>query len=217
MNLAKIEGLTDKQKTSIIKEHNATIDVLKKNHDGLLAEVTKNTMDKKKDQEKAEADKLKNASSLDEMKTLLAERDVRQQQLEKQILDAEKTRLDTENSNTIGSFVDDFITKNVVSDSLVRDAIKAKISSRLGIRDGNIVEFSGSDLTGKTGDQVLSEIKADKGYSNHLVANNASGGGATGGGATGGGAIKTITRAEFESSPSMDIASFIRGGGNVVD
>ena len=225
MKLEGIEGLTDAQKKIIIKEYGLSVSELEKKYNELLADTKKNSNDKKeqdekvkKDQEKVDADKIRSASSLDEMKNLLKERDAKTQQLEERILDGEKKRVDVENSRTVDIFVDKFINTNVVNDPLIRGAIKDRISTRLGVRDGNIVELNGSELTGKTGDQVLSEIKADKGYSNHLIANSAKGGGSTGGSGSSAGVVdKTMTRAEFNNTPPLQVASFIRDGGNVVD
>jgi len=225
MKLDGIEGLTDVQKKAIIKEYDLNVSGLKKNHDELLADVKKTSNDKKaqdeqsrKDKKQADADKIHSASTFDEMKNLLEERDEKTQQLEQRILDGEKKRVDVENSRTVDSFVDKFINSNVVNDSLVRDAIKAKISIRLGVRDGNIVELNGSELTGKTGDQVLSEIKSNKDYSNHLIANNAKGGGSTGGSGNSSGIVdKTMSRSEFDNTSPLQVAGFIREGGNVVD
>lgn len=225
MKLDGIEGLTDVQKIAIIKEHDLDVSGLKKSNDELLANVKKTTDDKKaqdektrKDKKQVDADKVHSATTLDEMKNLLKERDEKTQQLEQRILDGEKKRVDVENSRTVDSFVDKFIKTNVVKDSLVRGAIKAEISTRLGVRDGNIVELNGSELTGKTGDQVLSEIKSNKYYSNHLISNNAKGGGSTGGSGDSAGIVgKTMSRAEFDTTPPAQVSEFIRTGGNVVD
>ncbi len=225
MKFDGIEGLTDVQKKIIIKEHNLSVSQLEKKYDELLADVKKTSDAKKeqdeqvrKDKKQVDADKIHSATTLDEMKNLLKERDEKTQQLEQRILDGEKKRVDVENSRTVDSFVDKFINSNVVNDSLVRDAIKSKISTRLGVRDGNIVELNGSELTGKTGDQVLSEIKSNKDYSNHLITNNAKGGGATGGSGNSAGIVdKTMSRAEFDNTSPLKVAEFIREGGNVVD
>lgn len=224
MDLSKIKDLTDEQKKEIMKEHDLDVAGLKKNHDELLADVKKANTAKKvqkeqawKDKEKSDADKLESASSVAELKQIIKDQTEKSLVQEQRILDDEKKRVDVENSRIVGSFVDKFINDNVVNDSLVRDAIKTKISTRLGVRDGDIVELNGSELTGKTGDQVLSEIRADKGYSNHLIANNAKGGGATGGGGSGGAGTKTMTRVEFDSTSPAQVAAFVRNGGNIVD
>jgi len=223
MDLSKIKDLTDDQKKAILKEHDLDLLNLKKSNDELLADAKKISDAKKlqdeqfkSDKEKSDSLKMQNATSLEEVKKLLADEKEIRVAMEKRIVDAEKQRVETIDKQTIGSFVDKFITGNVVDDALVRDAIKTKISARLGIRDGKVLEFVGSELTGKTGDQVLSDIRADKGYANHLIANSAVGGGATGG-ATAGVANKTMTRSEFDSTPPAQVASFIRDGGNVVD
>ena len=161
MKLDGIEGLTDVQKKAIIKEYDSDVFELKKNNNELLADVKKANDVKKeqdekalKDEEKADTDRINNTTNIEELKILLKERDEKTQQLEQRILDGEKKRVDSENSRIVDSFVDKFINDNVVNDSLVRDAIKTKISTRLGVRDGNIVELKGSELTGKTGDQI---------------------------------------------------------------
>lgn len=225
MKLDGIEGLTDVQKKAIIKEYDLDVSGLKKSNDELLANAkkaddVKKEQDEKvlKDKEKADTDRINNTTNIEELKTLLKERDEKTQQLEQRILDGEKKRVDSENFRIVDSFVDKFINDNVVNDSLVRDAIKTKISTRLGVRDGNIVELKGSELTGKTGDQILSEIKADKGYSKHIIANSAKGGGSTGSSNNSGGVVdKTMSRAEFDATSPENIAGFIRDGGNVVD
>jgi len=210
MDLSDIKDLTDEQKDAITKKYDSDVSGLKKNHDELLRGVKKNQ------EKQTRADKMQSASSLEEMKGLLKEQDEKSQQLEQRILDDEKKRVDVENSHTIATFVNKFIDANVVNDSLVRDAINTKISTRLSVRDGKIVEFNGSELTGKTGDQVLSEIKADKGYSNHLVANNS-----TGGGATGGGGVSrlesSVGRDQFEVMPHSERVNFYKNGGVVVN
>lgn len=224
LDLSKIKDLTDEQKKAIMKEHDLDVAGLKdsqrkamddiKNRDRSTKEQEEKT---RKDKEKADVEKLQNATGLEEVKKLLAdERKLRQEQ-DQRILDNEKERVITKDKQTVDTFVDKFVSENVVNDSLVRDAIKTKISTRLGVRDGDIVELNGSELTGKTGDQVLSEIRADKGYSNHLIANNAKGGGATGGGGSGGAGTKTMTRVEFDSTSPAQVAAFVRNGGNIVD
>ena len=218
MLFSKIEGLTDLQNAEIMKKHGEIVDELTKERDSFLAE--KNEMERitKDRAEKAETDKIQNATSLDEMKKLLSDRDKKAKDLEQRILDGEKSRLEAEQSQTVDRFVDKFVAENVVPDNLVRDAIKAKMSSRLGIRDGNVVEMIDSELTGKTGAQVLDEVRADKGYSNHLIANNASGGGALG--STGnrvGVTNKTMSRGQFDSMPHGEVADFVRSGGTFVD
>lgn len=218
MDLSKIKDLTDEQKKAIMKEYDSDVAGLKKNHDELLVDVKKTSDAKKvqeeqarKDKEKSDADKLESASSVSELKQIIKDQTEKNLVQEQRILDGEKKRVDVENSRTVGSFVEKFINDNVVNDSLVRDAIKTKISIRLGVRDGNIVELNGSELTGKTGDQVLSEIRADKGYSNHLIANNAKGGGATGGWGSGGAAVKTL----MDMSPSAALSEIRKKGDNL--
>lgn len=218
MDLSKIKDLTDEQKKAIMKEYDSDVAGLKKNHDELLVDVKKTSDAKKvqeeqarKDKEKSDADKLENASSVAELKQIIKDQTEKNLVQEQRILDGEKKRVDVENSRTVGSFVDKFINDNVVNDSLVRDAIKTKISNRLGVRDGDIVELNGSELTGKTGDQVLSEIRADKGYSNHLIANNAKGGGATGGGGSGGAVVKTL----MNMSPSAALSEIRKSDNNL--
>lgn len=225
MPFSNIEGLTDKQKTEIIKYHDEILFKLKNDHDILLVEKQKTDEIRKAEDAKIKADKkkvdfdsMKNATSLDEMKKLLAERDERANDLEQRILDGEKKRVETEHKRAIDVFVDKFVNENVVPDSLVQDAIRIKISTRLGIRDNNIVEVNGSELTGRTGDQLLDEIKVDKGYSNHLIANKAKGGGSAGGAGFNKFIVdKTMSREQFESSPPSEIAQFVRDGGNFVD
>lgn len=223
MDLSKIKDLTDDQKKAILEEHDSELLELKKNHDGLLANAKKTSDIKKlqdeqlkKDKEKSDSARMQNATSLEAVKTLLAEEKEMRVAMEKRIVDAEKQRVEISDGQIIGDFVDKFITGNVVNDALVRDAIKDKISTRLGIRDGKVLEFDGFELTGKTGNQVLSDIKADKAYANHLIANRAKGGGAKGG--EGEGVVgKTMSRVEFDSTSSAEVARFIRDGGNIVD
>lgn len=225
MPFSSVEGLTNAQRTQIINHHDNIVVELTKDRDGLL--VVKDKMEKErkdaikenqKKKDEVDRDKVNNVSSLDEMKQLLADRDKKTRDLEQRILDDEKKRVGIEHSRIVGSFVDKFVNEQVVSDSLVRDAITAKISSRLGVRDNNIVEMNGSELTGKTGQQVLDEIKSDKGYSNHLIANKASGGGSSGGTGNHVGAMgKTMSREQFKSMPSLEVAKFVRDGGKFVD
>lgn len=225
MDLSKIKDLTEDQKKEIMKEHDLEVSGLKKNRDELLDDVKKAKKSQaeqgdlsKKDKEKAEADKLANASSIVELREIIKDQTEKSRLQDQRILDAEKKRVDVENIRTIGVFADKFINDNVVNDSLVRDAIKTKISNRLGVRDGNIVEVNGSELTGKTGDQVLSEIKADKGYSNHLVANRAKGGGANGSTNGNGGAItEKVSREEFEAMPHSERPQFFKNGGTIIE
>lgn len=225
MKLDGIEGLKPEQVTAIMELHAADVAGLKKNHNELLADVKKVSDAKKaqdeqgrKDRETADADKLQNATSLDEVKRLLADERKSRTELEQRILDGEKERVETSNKQTVGKFVDKFVNENVVNDSLIRDAITTKISDRLGVRDGNIVEINGSELTGKTGDQVLSEIRADKGHSNHLIANNAKGGGATGGkGGDGGAVTKSISRDQYNNMPPLEASKHFKDGGTVTD
>lgn len=225
MPFSSVEGLTDAQRTQIIKHHDDLVVELTKDRDGLL--VVKDKMEKErkdaikenqKKKDEADQDKVDNVSSLDEMKQLLADRDKKTRDLEQRILDDEKKRVGIEHSRIVGSFVDKFVNEQVVSDSLVRDAITVKISSRLGVRDNNIVEMNGSELTGKTGQQVLDEIKSDKGYSNHLIANKASGGGSPGSNgnyarSTG----KTMHREQYKSLSPSQVSQFVRDGGKFVD
>lgn len=225
MPFSSVEGLTDAQRTQIINHHDNIVVELTKDRDGLL--VVRDKMEKEKkdgikasQKKKDEVDRgrIKNVTNLDEMKQLLADSDKKTRDLEQRILDDEKKRVGIEHSRIVGSFVDKFVNEQVVSDSLVRDAITVKISNRLGVRDNNIVEMNGSELTGKTGQQVLDEIKSDKGYSNHLIANKASGGGSSGGtgnhaGVTG----KTKTREQFNSMAPLEVAQFVRDGGIFVD
>ena len=224
MPFSKIEGLTDAQKTEIAKHHDDAISVLTKERDTLLSQFNAIKVSSKlqgeeiqRNKDGVDRDKIKNATSLVEMKQLLAERDKKTQDLEQRILNDEKTRFEAEQSQIVSSFVDKFVNEQVVPDSLVRDAITAKISKRLSVRNNNIVEISGSELTGKTGRQVLDEIRLDKGYSNYLVANSASGGGA-GGGAGGGGKVasKSITRNEYKNMGPLDAAKYFKDGG-VID
>ncbi len=222
MKLDGIEGLTDAQKEAIMKEYDSDVFGLKENRNKLLEDVKKTNDAQKaqveqtrKDKEKVDADKMQNATSLDEVKNLLADERKSFRDLEQRILDGEKERVETKNKQIVGSFVDKFIGDNVVNDSLVRDAIKFKISSRLGVRDGNVVELNGSDLTGKTGDQVLSEIRVDKGYSNHLIANKATGGGAGGSGGGGGAVTMSISRDKYNNMPPLDAAKYFKDGGKI--
>lgn len=225
MDLSKVKDLTDEQKTLITEEHDSDLSALNKKLSDLQADLTKLDSVKaeqenknKKDQEKVDADKVKNANSLDELKKLLLEERGLRVELEKNILKGEEERVKIKDNQTVESFVNKFIGENVVDDSLVRDAIKNKISDRLGVRDGKVVELSGSELTGKTGEQILAEIRVDKGYSNHLVASRGNGGGATGSvDVVDVDITKMITREQFESTSHGDIAAFIRTGGKVVD
>ncbi len=225
MDLSKIKDLTEDQKKAIMKEHDLELSGLKKNRDELLEDVKKAKKlqgeqgeQSKKEKEKAEADKIANASSVAELRDIIKDQTEKNKQQDQRILDAEKKRVDVENTRIVGVFADKFISDNVVNDSLVRDAIKAKITNRLGVRDGNVVELNGSELTGKTGDQVLSEIRADKGYSNHLVANSAKGGGANGSTNGDGGAItEKVSREEFEQMPHSERPQFFKNGGTIVE
>lgn len=225
MDLSKIKDLTEDQKKAIMKEHDSEVSGLKKNRDELLDDVKKAKKvqgeqgeQSKKDKEKADADRLENASSVAELREIIKDQTEQNRLQDKRILDNEKKRVDVENTRIIGVFADKFINDNVVNDSLVRDAIKTKISNRLGVRDGNIVELNGSELTGKTGDQVLSEIRADKGYSNHLIANSAKGGGANGSTNGNGGAIaETVNREEFEQMPHSERPQFFKNGGTIAE
>ena len=222
---SSIEGLTDEQRTRIIEHHDNIVVELTKDRDGLL--VVRDKMKKEREDEveevqkkkdEADRDKLNNATSLDEMKQLLADRDKKTLALEQRILNDEKTRFEAEQSRVVSSFVGKFVNDNVVQDALVRDAITAKISKRLAVRNNNIVEISGSELTGKTGSQVLDEIRTDKGYSNHLIANKASGGGSSGSTVNHSGVMgKTKTREQFKSMPPLEVAQFVRDGGSFVD
>lgn len=221
MDLSKVKDLTDEQKKLIMREYDSDFSVLKKKYDDLLITI-KESDDVKKEQEsknkkKVDADKVKNANSLEELKQLLLDERKLRVDLEKNILDGEKERVEIQDKQIVDTFLDEFINQNVVDDSLVRDAIKNKISNRLGVRDGKVVEFNGSELTGKTGDQILAEVRSDDGYSNHLVANRASGGGSSGGGFPITDSTKTITREQFGSISDSEIAAFIRNGGDVVD
>ncbi len=225
MPFSSIEGLTDEQRTQIIKHHDDLVVELTKDRDGLLVVRDKMEKDRKdgieasqKKKDEIDRDKIKNATSLDEMKQLLAERDKKTKDLEQRILDDEKTRLKAEQSQIVSKFVSEFVNDQVVPDSLVRDAITAKISNRLTVRDNNIVEVNGSELTGKTGHQVLDEIRLDKGYNNHLIANKASGGGSPGGTGKHAGVMgRTIPREQFKSMGPSEVASFVRDGGKFVD
>lgn len=225
MDLSKIENLTDDQKKMITEQNAVDIAEITKSNNELTANMEKMKSEKKivddknnKNQDKVKADNLQNATTLDDVKKLLYEERKSRTELEKRILDGEKERVKINNERIIHGFVDDFINKNVVNDSLVRDAIKNKISNRLGVRDGNVVELNGSELTGKTGLQVLDDIKIDKGYSNHLIANNARGGGATGGTSINdSNIVNTMTRLEFDSASPAHVATFVRDGGNIVD
>ncbi len=218
MKLDGIENLTDSQKKAIIKEYDADISALKKNHDKLVFDANaKKEHDDNELNSKINSEKMQSANTLEELKKLLVDERTSRNELEQRILDGEKERLATKNKQTVDVFVDKFVNDNVINDSLVRDAIKSKISGRLGVHDGGIVEFNGSELTGKTGEQILSEIKSDKGYANHLIANKSKGGGATGGGGNGTPDTKIMTRAEFDSAQPSQVAEFVRDGGNIVD
>ncbi len=225
MPFSSVDGLTDEQRTQIMKRHDDIVVKLTKDRDDLL--VTKDKMEKErkdgieasqKKKDETDRDKIKNVTSLDEMKKLLADRDKKTQDLEQRILNDEKNRLEVEQSQIVSTFVDKFVNEQVVPDSLVRDAITTKISNRLTVRNNNIVEVNDSELTGKTGNQVLDEIRLDKGYSNHLIANKASGGGSPGGTGNHGGVMgKTKTREQYESMVPLEVAQFVRGGGVFVD
>lgn len=225
MPFSNIEGLTDEQRTQIMKRHDDIVVKLTEDRDGLLSAKVKMEKERKdelkenqKKKDEVDRDKIKNVTSLDEMKQLLADRDKKTQDLEQRILDDEKTRLEVEQSQIVNTFVDKFVNEQVVPDSLVRDAITTKIASRLTVRNNNIVEINDSELTGKTGNQVLDEIRLDKGYSNHLIANKASGGGSPGGIGNHGGVMgKTIPREQFKSMAPLEVANFVRDGGKFVD
>lgn len=222
MTFSSVEGLTDEQRTRIKKHHDDAVSKLTKDRDDLLIGQDKMKKERadaiKKSQKDKDEIELNNVTNLDGMKKLLADRDKKTQDLEQRILNDEKTRFEAEQAQIVSSFVTEFVNKQVVPDSLVRDAITAKIASRLTVRNNNIVEIDGSELTGKTGLQVLDEIRLDKGYSNHLVANRASGGGSPGsignhGEATG----KTKSREQFKSMAPVEVAKFVRDGGGFVD
>ena len=222
MDLSNIKDLTEDQKKAIMKEHDSEVSGLKNKRDELLADVEKAKKvqgeQSKKDKEKADADKLENASSVAELRQVIKDQTEQSRLQDQRILDNEKKRVDVENTQIIGVFADKFINDNVVNDSLVRDAIKTKISNRLGVRDGNIVELNGSELTGKTGDQVLLEIRADKGYSNHLIANRSRGGGANGSTNGNGGVIaETMSRDDFEQMPHSERSQFYKNGGTIAE
>jgi len=221
MDLSNIENLTDDQKTKILQQHGLDVAVLRKKHDDLLADADKIKAGKKMQDEQSRKKMVENASTLDDVKKLLADERESRTKLEQRILDGEKNRLRVENTRTVGDFVDKFVNTNVVDNGLVRGAIKDILSKRLTVRDGDIVELNGAEITGKTGGQVLSEFAANKEYAQHLIArnNNAKGGGSTGGG---GGmnnpaTAKIMTRSEFDTTSPAQIAEFIRSGGDVVD
>lgn len=196
--------------------HDADIAALNHSNNKLLLE-SKEKQDKvnQENQRKSEADKVENVRTLDDMKKLLTERGEQQTQLEQTILDNEKKRVEVENSRTVGMFVDKFINENVVTGSLVRDAIKRDISSALSVRQGKVVEInSSSELTGRTGDQVLSDAKTNTEYSRHLIVSRGSGGDATGGDGDGV-STKTITREEYNLMPPIDAAKYFKDGGVV--
>lgn len=221
MDLSKIEDLTDDQKTKILQQHGLDVAVLRKKHDELLADADKIKAGKKMQDEQSRKKMVENASTLDDVKKLLADERESRTKLEQRILDGEKNRLRVENTRTVGDFVDKFVNTNVVDNGLVRGAIKDILSKRLAVRDGDIVELNGSEITGKTGGQVLSEFTANKEYAQHLIArnNNAKGGGSTGGngGMNNPVTAKTMTRSEFDTTSPAQIAEFIRSGGDVVD
>lgn len=223
MPFSSVEGLTDTQRVEVMKRHDDIVVKLTEDRDGLLSAKVKMEKERKdefkanqKKKDEVDRDKIKNVTSLDEMKQLLADRDKKTQDLEQRILDDEKTRLEAEQSQIVSTFVDKFVNEQVVPDSLVRDAITTKISNRLTVRNNNIVEINGSELTGKTGSQVLDEIRLDKGYSNHLIANKASGGGSSGS-ATDGGKFtnKSISRDEYNGMGPLDAAKYFKNGGTI--
>lgn len=218
MTFSSVKGLTDEQKIAIMKHHDGIVFELKKDRDVLVAKQKRGHEDRRKiDEKKLNDERLNNATTLEEMKSLLTKQNERADVLEQRILNDEKKRVEDERQRTIASFVDKFVIENVVPDSLVQDAIRIKISDRLGVRDSNIVEMNGSELTGRTGDQLLAEIKADEGYSNHMIANRAKGGGSTGSAGGKGAVDKTMSREQHDSMSSGEVANFVRSGGTFVD
>jgi len=224
MDLSDVADLTDIQKKAIMKQYGLHTSALQQDYDKLLARVERNANAKKmqdeqikSDRDKSEADKMQDASSLEDVKKLLFQERESRTKLEQRIIDGEKERVQIENKGIIDSFVNDFISENVVNDSIVRDAIKVKISNRLGVRDKNVVELNGSELTGRSGEQVLSDVKADRGYSTHLIANRAKGGGAPGGVGNSGGIVKTMSRDEFEQMSHSERPKFYKSGGVISD
>ncbi len=222
MDLSSIKDLSKENIKNISVLHSSIVDVLKQNYAKLKSD--KDKVDKllqdqalkvQQDLNSSETEKIAKAGTIDDLKKLLSESNDNQKKLEQRIINDEKARVEAGNLSTIGAFVDDFINGNVVDDQLVRGAIKTRISSGLVIRDGNILEIDNSnELTGRTGDQVLSDVKTNNMYSNHLIATRATGGGATGGG--GNTAVKTMTRGEYESSSLETSAQFLRDGGSVI-
>lgn len=225
MDLTDIEGLSKIHSEAILTKHNSIVDVLKQNNAKLTSE--KGKVDKllkdqnlkiQQDSDSLENENVSKANTIDDLKKLLNESNKNQKNLEERIVNGEKLRVEANNLRTIGAFVDEFINGNVVDDQLVRGAIKRDISSNLVVRDGSILEINSFDeLTGRTGDQVLSDAKGNDAYSKHLVATRATGGGAPGGsGGSGNVAVKTMTRDDYENSPLETSAQFLRDGGNVV-
>jgi len=218
MPFSSVEGLTDEQRIQIMKYHDGIIFKLKNDSAASVVKQKRTDEERRKvDKKNSDEERLKDATTLGEMKNLLTEQNKRAAALEQRILDDEKQRLEVERQRNISAYIDKFVIENVVPDNLVRDAIRAKISSRLDVRDSHIVETKDSELTGRTGDQLLAEIKADEGYSNHMVANRAKGGGAIGSATTGGNVDKTMSRDQFDSMPPGEVAEFVRTGGTFVD
>lgn len=223
MKLLKLKDLTEDEKKIITEEHNSILAKLKQDYAKLFSEKTE--VDKlfkdqnlkiQQDSDKLESDKIAKADTIDDLKKLLNVSNANHKALEQRIINDEKARVEAGNLNTIGSFVDGFINQNVVEDSLVRGAIKTSISKSLVVRDGNILEVNSSnELTGRTGNQVLSDAKSNNTFSKHLIATRANGGGADGGS----GEIiaaKTMTRDEYETAPLENSAQFLRDGGSVI-
>jgi len=84
--------------------------------------------------------------------------------------------------NSINSIAKSFVDDNVVSDTVVRNAITNDLAKRLDLRDGRpvVLDVEGN-LTALSVDDLYNEFKTASVYKPHLVASKASGGSATGG------------------------------------
>lgn len=226
MDLSSIKDLSKENIKNISVLHSSIVDELKQNYVKLKSDkgkVDKLLQDQalkvQQDLNSSETEKIAKAGTIDDLKKLLSESNDNQKKLEQRIINDEKARVEAGNLSTIGAFVDEFINGNVVDDQLVRGAIKTRISSSLVIRDGAILEIDKSnELTGRTGDQVLSDAKTNNMYNKHLIATRATGGGATGGGGDSDGrvVVKSITRSEYNNMPPLDAAKHFKDGGGII-
>ncbi len=106
-------------------------------------------------------------------------------------VDTLQTRIDgMENEqkvNKINGLSNEFVSKNVVDDPIIRKAISNDFAQRLDLRDGApTVLDSGGNMTALSVEDLQKEFLANSAYAPHLVATNADGGGAGGSDDSGG-------------------------------